>query len=221
MYQQPQPLPGFEGVETFANRVAFGKFIKRMIPLLVFMFLFVVAVLAFVSWYFVRGVLIWVIAVLGAAACCALTVWLKKRQFDGTWRTATLQLSPWGAVLDERHLRIEMPWHAVRAIGAADLMAVVKPPVAFSPATAVAGQAINAATAARPQDGLIGAGAMTLKPGAPAMLRTQVAQNNRGRQVDPASGQPLNAILLAQYDPNWPQGRIGAWIRAYRPDLLS
>lgn len=218
---EQQVQPGFEAVETFANRVVFGGFIKRMIPLLVIMFAFVTAVLAFISWYFVRGVLIWVIAVAGAAACCALTVWLKKRQFDGTWRTATLQLSPWGAVLDERHLRIEMQWHAVRSIGAADLMAPVRPTVGVSPATIAARQTIDAATVARPQAGLIGAAAMVLKPGAPAMLRTQVAQNSRGRQVDPASGQPLSAILLAQYDPNWPQGRIGAWIRAYRPDLFG
>lgn len=37
---------------------------------------------------------------------------------------------------------------------------------------------------------------------------------------DEHTGQSVHAIILSQYEPNWPDGRIGAWIRAYRPDLL-
>ena len=29
------------------------------------------------------------------------------------------------------------------------------------------------------------------------------------------------AIVLTHYDPNWRTGRIGQWVRAYRPDLMS
>lgn len=46
------------------------------------------------------GVLTWLVSALTAAACCGVIVLLKRRQFDATWRSATLQLSPWGAVLD-------------------------------------------------------------------------------------------------------------------------
>lgn len=212
--------PGSEQVETFHNKVSFRRFLRRMTPLLVITFVFVTVVFAFCFGYFLPGVLTWVVSAIASAGVCAVVVALKKRQFDRTWRSATLQLSPWGAVLDERHLRIEMPWQAVREIGAADLMAPVRVPVSAKPATIAVQRGIDASLR-QPGVGLIGAGRMTLRPGAPAMLRKQVAQNQQGRAVDPVSGQPLHAILLAQYDPQWPDGRIGAWIRAYRPDLLS
>jgi len=31
----------------------------------------------------------------------------------------------------------------------------------------------------------------------------------------------LCAILLSHYDEHWERGRIGQWIRAYRPDILT
>lgn len=51
-------------------------------------------------------------------------------------------------------------------------------------------------------------------------LRRQLSQNDRARPRHPDSDEPVRAILLSHYDPDWRNGRIGQWIRAYRPDLL-
>lgn len=212
-------VPGFERAETFRNQVSFGGFVRKMIPLLVITLVFLTVVFAFGYGYLLSGAFTWLASALTAGLCCVVIVALKKRQFDSTWRSATLQLSPWGAVLEERHLRTELPWSGVRQIGAARLMAPVRPPVSSTPATRTVQAGITAATT-QPESGLIGAGTLTLRQDAPALLRRQVDQNTRGRAPDPRTGRPLHAIILAQYDPSWPTGRIGDWIRAYRPDLL-
>lgn len=48
----------------------------------------------------------------------------------------------------------------------------------------------------------------------------QIDQNDHGLPMD-ASGRTLRAIALSHYDQDWRNGRIGAWLRAYRPDLLD
>jgi hypothetical protein len=71
------------------------------------------------------------------------------------------------------------------------------------------GKAAYAASRQRTEEGLVGAGRLTLGAKAPALLRRQVEQYDRGREADPASGQPLRAILLSQFAPGWRNGRIG------------
>jgi hypothetical protein len=52
-------------------------------------------------------------------------------------------------------------------------------------------------------------------------VRSQLDQNDRGRELQPETGQPMRAIGLARFDPDWRNGRIGQWIATYRPDLFS
>ena len=39
--------------------------------------------------------------------------------------------------------------------------------------------------------------------------------------MDPETSRPFVAVLLTHYDRDWRTGRIGAWVRAYRPDLFT
>lgn len=53
------------------------------------------------------------------------------------------------------------------------------------------------------------------------MVRTQIAQHDKGQQIHPETGQPTRAIILSHFDNDWRSSRIGQWITAYRPDLIS
>jgi hypothetical protein len=216
-----EAVAGFTGTERFANIVEFGPFVRRLAPMLVMIFVVFALLVAFVlSAAKLGAVVSWGVALPASAAMCALLYKAKKRQFAATIEKCTLELSPFGAVLAEPHLRIEMPWAAVRQIGDAQAMAPLRVIVANEGLAKVA-YAVAAASVRRTEEGLIGAGTLTLTSRAPGLLRSQVAQNEEGRAPDPVSGQPLRGILLSQFDPAWRSGRIGEWIRAYRPDLLA
>jgi len=68
----------------------------------------------------------------------------------------------------------------------------------------------------RKEMALLGTARLTVKPDAPAMVKTQVKQNLGGQ--DPERAQ--TGVILTHFDKEWETGRIGQWIRAYRPDLL-
>jgi len=69
--------------------------------------------------------------------------------------------------------------------------------------------------------GLVGAGLLTLTPAAPALLKIQVKQFLGDGPADPAIGQRPMGIPLTPFDPDWQNGQIGRWVRAYRPDLAG
>ncbi|GAB2587221.1 hypothetical protein [Kribbella endophytica] len=64
--------------------------------------------------------------------------------------------------------------------------------------------------------GVQGWSAVALPARVPAVMRQALA----AMPADP-SGKRHIGIPLASFDPNWPAGPIGAWIRARRPDLWS
>lgn len=43
--------------------------------------------------------------------------------------------------------------------------------------------------------------------------------HNPANGVDLVTGRPILAIFPSHFEPGWSTGRIGAWIRHYRPDL--
>lgn len=221
MTMPPGTVPGFDKAETFRNQVEFGDFFRRLIPMLVMIFVVAVLMIAFIlSAAKLGGVVAWGVALPVSAGICALLYQAKKKQFAASWTKATLELSPYGAVMSDPSMRVELPWQGIHRIGDAQLLAPLKVNVA-NEALADVAYAAAAATAKRNEEGLIGAGTMTLSGGASRTLRAQVAQNDAGQPADPKTGQPPRAIILTHYDPNWRAGRIGQWIRAYRPDLLG
>jgi hypothetical protein len=210
----PAPVPGFETPESFRNAVKFGQFFRRLIPLYVVTFLLAWWLTGAVLGLFGVGSVGWVLGlVVAAALACAMYV-IKKKQFAGSWSTATLEISPKGVVSFDRYVRTEIPWERMHAISSTQLMDPLRAGNKLAGAAA-------AASFRRSEEGLIGAGTWTVSPVAPRMLRSQIEQNERGQAIHPDSGQPLRAITLTHYDPDWRTGRIGKWIKAYRPDLLA
>lgn len=71
------------------------------------------------------------------------------------------------------------------------------------------------------QPALVGVATTTTGRAASAAVRGQLSQNDTCREYDPVTRRRMTAIVLTVYDRDWRDGRIGAWIRAYRPDLLT
>lgn len=71
------------------------------------------------------------------------------------------------------------------------------------------------------EQGLVGAGLLTVNPGAAMLVKTQVKQFLNGGPADPQIGQRPMGIPLVQFETDWQNGRIGQWVLACRPDLLG
>lgn len=222
MSTHTQPAPGFEQAEVFTNQVEFSAFVRRLIPTLVMIFVVFTALVAFaLSAAKLGPAVAWGVALPASALLCGLLYVVKKRQFEAVWTRTTLELSPLGAVLSEPRLRIEMPWATMSQIGDAQLMSPLRVIVA-NEGLAKAAYAVAAATSHRVEEGLIGQAKLVASPDAPRMLRAQIDQNDEAwLAAHPGQSRPPRAIVLTHYDPAWRTGRIGQWVRAYRPDLLA
>ncbi len=113
---------GFASAETFPCTVTIGAWVRRFLPQLLSGMMPILFVLALPLALLGAGPLTWPLALVPTAAL-GIMVWkVKKRQFDETWGTATLQLSSDGEVVLERHCRLELPWDQVHSLGKADLI---------------------------------------------------------------------------------------------------
>ncbi|WP_255945601.1 hypothetical protein [Streptomyces odontomachi] len=215
----------FASAETFPCTVTIGAWARRFLFELLATIFPILLVLVLVFHVLGAGSLSWPLAIVPSAAF-GIVMWVaKKRQFDETWGTARLELSSRGAVVLERHCRLELPWDQVYFLGKADLINKgAKPTMAGGRAGVIAGllsMAVIATTRRRGQAALIGKGRLTVSPGASRLVRGQIARNQGARDVDPRTGGRLTAIVLPAYDRNWRSGRIGQWIQAHRADLLA
>lgn len=212
------PVPGFETPLVLRNIVSFDRFFRRMIPTLIFLVLLAALICGPVLGAFGLGSVRWAIALAAGVAFGCLLYVAKRRQFEASWPASTLELSPRGVISVSGELRVELPWPDIHEIGRAQLLEPVRVNLGNAVASAVG--AVFSATMSRSEDALIGAGVLTLGPGAPISLRAQVAQNDRGLSVVPETGQPVRSIILNHFETDWRNGQIGRWIAAYRPDLL-
>lgn len=207
----PRAIPGFDSAETFSNRLEFGSFFRRLIPMLVMLVAITWLILGLLMAPLGLGGLRWLLALVLALGFGALVSWMRKKQLTAAWSSSTLQLSPFGAVASDRYTRTELPWSGLREVGPASLMDPLK--MTFGPDIGKLASAAAAASSRRTEEGLVGDGSLTLSPDAPVLLRKQVAQNDQ-------PGRP-RAIVVTHFDPDWRAGRIGQWVRAYRPDLMA
>lgn len=208
--------------ETFTTTVSFGQFMRIAIPMLVITFL----VSAFIFAVVLNAVGVPGGLLAGAVAAvpfCALMVLGKKRQFDQRWGKQTVTFSPAGVVMDDRDTRVELPWTHVRSVGDVEQMGVLRTRTSSDLSRMGAGmiRGVADATTGAPEHGLVGAGVLTAKPEAPALVKKQVQQFLNGGPDDPEIGQRPMGIPLLRFNRNWQNGRIGEWVRAYRPDLLD
>ncbi len=200
--------------ETFSSTITFAQWLKANIPLLVAMFLISAVLFGLilanigVPGGFILGVLL-------AVPFCALLVLRNKKQFDKRWSHQTVTFSPTSVVMSDPDTFVELPWTHVDAIGEVQLMPMIRPTGKSATLTTV--EALQGTR----EHGLLGAGRLTTTPGVHDLRQRQVSQFLAGGAPDPRIGQRPMGIPLTRFERNWQQGRIGEWVRAYRPDLLS
>jgi hypothetical protein len=210
---------GFTSTEKFACGLTFGVFLRRFLPMIVGMGLCVLVLTAALFRGLGAGAFGPPLALLLSAGSAIALTSVKRYQFDRTWGTTELVLSPDGAAMAGRHARLHVSWDHVRSIGKADLVRAGR----FTFGTFAArllGELASAAARRRGRPALIGIATMNIAPGTPSLVRSQIGQNIAFRQIDPRTGHTLTAIPLTIFDEDWEKGRIGAWIMAYRPDLV-
>lgn len=205
----PPPVPGFASAERFACTLPFGRFVRRFIPMIVticLLFMLIVMMLVRLPWPFA--------AVLGLGLAAVLTLHNKKR-FDREWGTSALELSPEGVTLVRSRSRTHLPWDRIREIGKADLVEPRYTSVGGNLVVTLFYVLIVSTTRRRAQPALIGPALSR-----PELDRSAVRPELR-EDIDPGRPRPQAAIVLPIYEKDWETGRIGAWIRAYRADLLA
>jgi hypothetical protein len=219
-------IGGFTSEETFPCTVTMGAWARRFLPALLFQLVVLSLLFGFLLGLIrVPIPLNWLVA-LGVAVIFVVVQWIgKQRQFAETWATARLELSPDGAAVVQRHCRLVLPWDRIRTLGKADLVRVGgSHVVAGGRAGLIAvllSMATNAITRRPGQDALIGSGSLKVSSSASRIVRVQIAQNQSVRTFEPGTAHQSAAIVLPVYDGDWRNGRIGDWVRAYRPDLLT
>lgn len=210
----------FASAETFPGTLTFGGFIRRFVPELVVMaLLLLVLVGALLRAVGAGGAAVPVAAVLVAGVFGALVA-LKKRQFDATWGSAGLELSPAGATIVSRHARVHLPWDRIVHLGRADVIAATRTPHGFRWNATLVFMLISTMSRRRGRAALIGRGTTTIAPGTPRHIQGQIRANNGCRDIDATTGLRLTAIVLPVFEKHWDHGRIGEWIRTYRPDIM-
>lgn len=198
------PVDGFTSPETFDSKLTFAAFSPRLLPTLVPLYLLMTLVLGMILGLAGAGALRWLVALLLSALVAVGLAALKKRQFDEALGKTRLELSPAGATVIGANRRVHLSWDRAR-LGAAYL--------ANPRGGAMVGPTLPA--------GLLGTlllqGSAALSRGRrrPALVGTATVT------AGATSGSAPTAIILSVYERDWRDGRIGAWIRAYRPDLLA
>lgn len=158
-----------------------------------------------------------VIGVVLAVPFCALLVSRNRRKFAERWGKQTVTFSPAGAVMADPDTTTTLTWANVDAIGDVQLMPAVQ--VLGRRNASLTVKAIDAAQGTR-EHGLVGAGVLAVNPEVEVLRRQQVHQFLNSGAPDARIGQRPMGIPLARFDLHWPDGRIGQWVHAYRPDLV-
>jgi len=221
----PAPVPGFDQPETFEVKAEFKHHLLSLTVPAIGMFL--ISGLLFLA--ILNGALGLppLIAGLAALVFTAAMIAGKKRQFEQMREAMSLTISPEGFAVDDPHTTLQMAWSGVRAVGKVKSpkpidVTKTSVPVVGGGGSSVGGgigAAIGQATIDI-QTGILGLGTHALKPDAPWRARTQFEQNVEINGVDEETGQNFVAVLAQLYDADWQSGRIGDWVRAYRPDVM-
>jgi hypothetical protein len=135
----------------------------------------------------------------------------EKRELMATWSGSTLQLSPFGAVAFDQYVRFELPWSGLHKVTRAVFLDPEKMLSQINLPADIAG--VDPAVLALREERLIGEGSLSVSPNAPAWVRRRIKRSYETWRK--------RGIVLTHFDPNWRTGRIGQWVRAYRPDLMS
>ena len=206
--------PGDSGPETFGSQADRKAYVARFLPMLALMVAF--------GWLIVTLILNSIgvplpalIALVPALGLGYYGYTFQVRRFEEVHAAATLHLSAEGVELVDANTTVRIAWADATRIGPGDMMGPLNVTLTDNVAVQAPSQAARASSQ-RSQDTLWGTGSLTVSPQASAMVRATVEQNLGGRDPQRTEvGTPLT-----KFDPAWREGRIGAWVQAYRPDLL-
>ncbi|MFC4066471.1 hypothetical protein [Actinoplanes subglobosus] len=190
-------IPGFEQPERFANLVSARDSLVRWLPtgLVLFVAIWVLSLIVVGILFSVPHDVLW-----GAVVAIVSTgVWLLLVRTDHRRNLArrALVVSPDGITFEERVTITEIPWSGVTAVTRAG-------------ATGTAG---------RGDDGVVGVGAVTVRPEASPFAQELARAAERRRPRRPGTDEPLREVPFTPFEADWESGRLGAWLHAYRPDL--
>ncbi|OKH72770.1 hypothetical protein EB73_08475 [Mycobacterium sp. SWH-M3] len=158
-----------------------------------------------------------------AAAVCVPRYFRKRDELRRTYgQLQRLILHPGGLRKSDDSVVIDMPWAQITRF---EYRNSALPPMRNP---TLAGNAMRPAASAALRHahtvmgwGIVGYGLVTPLPGASARKLKFLDELGRSNLLN---GQPHQSpdclIFPAEFEPNWPSGVVGAWLRHYRPDLV-
>lgn len=195
----------YGGTSQAEFRMAGGTKTRALVPMVFLLALFAVVLLLLGS---LGGLLVGIlVSVVGTVAAVGyLVLKLNRTVSENVLR------------FDGSGIRWDSGGGVIHALAWSDLTGVGPVNVQLTPRRLLrVGQVPQYAEVSMADHGLHGWSTVTLPFRVPAVMR----QALRRMPVDEATGKRHIGIPLVSFDPNWSQGPIGAWIRSYRPDLLS
>lgn len=184
-------------------------------------------------WFILNGLLLpafgmeagqarlWLAAGIAAVVMIGLVLlWLKLQRMglEQSW----LSVSPQGMRLKDGGITRELRWEQMTGIGKVKPMRGIEGGIGGS--SAGVGQAFAAGVNRAAQNlsgslGILGRG--VLEADADNPLAQKVLAQNLGSWGTDASGTPLVGIAPDAVVDDWYQGRVGDWLRRFRPDLAA
>lgn len=222
-------MSGLESAADFQRPVELGSIeradrtLVRFLPVLVMM-----AVGVLILALLVLGLLMphspgiyYPLSVLAAVVVPALMYRQKRRQLNAEYRQhKRLTLSPAGLRRVDGATVVDIPWGGITRIEleAVSFAAKSKGPI-VAPVTGVANAAKAIAHSVRAW-GILGDGTVAAAPGAsPRVLKMHDDRNGSRLAAGEVAHTPNALVFPSEFERDWIDGTIGAWIRHYRPDI--
>lgn len=161
------------------------------------------------------------LSVLAAVAVPALMYRQKRRHLNAEYRQhKRLTLSPAGLRRVDGATVVDIPWQGINRIQPepVSFAAKAKGPIVL-PVTGIA-NAAKAVAHSVTALGILGNGTVTATPGAsPRVLKMHDDRNGSRLTAGEVARTPNALIFPSEFERDWIDGTIGAWIGHYRPDI--
>ncbi|MFL0243589.1 hypothetical protein [Mycobacterium sp. SMC-17] len=161
------------------------------------------------------------VSVLAAVAIPALMYRQKRRQLTTEYRRhKRLTLSPAGLRRADGTTIVDIPWQGINRIQhePVSFAAKAKGPIVL-PVTGIA-NAAKAIAHSVTALGILGDGTVAPAPGASPRVLKMHDDRNGSRLVAGEVARTANALIFpSEFEHDWIDGTIGAWLRHYRPDI--
>ncbi|MGP3934883.1 hypothetical protein [Nonomuraea sp. KM88] len=188
-------------------RIRSGSLPRFVAPFAALLVLFFVVILLLGAIFTGSTLLGIAIGALATGGLLAVLVAKHRRMSSGT----VVRFTAEGVELtDSLGFRVHLRWPDITRIDVVDTQLANPRRVGRPGGVRVRAQALRSV-------GLIGWGERAVPPRIPGWMRDRLSRV----PVDPATGRPEVTIPLGEFDALWQRGRMGDWVRHYRPDLMG